>query len=355
MSISRLLKRSINGGHQCSSKMQRINWIDWVKAWCMTVVVFDHTPHDGSPFLLQFLAGTNLASFFFISGYLKKPSVSQKESLKKYFYCLIIPYFIYNAIFFPYWIGKTYLDEGGFPSFTNCLKPIIGTLLGQLDSSVSCQLNGVTWFLLSLFIMHWITDICNRQRNGRVWMIVISISAMILYGLNKYTHFAPYLTFHGLVRCMPFFFLGNVMRQASWLKEIKPIRELSIGLAALATSLLLFYWHIQENQIVFHITLYFVVNTISIFAIICLWRCADGLRSRIIVWISIGTMAIFGLHRMIIGLINFGIENTYHLTNVIYTWPESAVIAICTELLLLPLIYYTYKHYPILLGKRTSI
>ena len=52
--------------------MQRINWIDWVKAWCMTVVVFDHTPHDGSPFLLQFLAGTNLASFFFISGYLKK-------------------------------------------------------------------------------------------------------------------------------------------------------------------------------------------------------------------------------------------------------------------------------------------
>lgn len=27
---------------------ERINWIDWVKAWCMTVVVFEHTPHDGS-------------------------------------------------------------------------------------------------------------------------------------------------------------------------------------------------------------------------------------------------------------------------------------------------------------------
>lgn len=332
--------------------MQRINWIDWVKAWCMTVVVFDHTPHDGSPFLLQFLAGTNLASFFFISGYLKKPSISQKDSLKKYFYCLIIPYFIYNAIFYPYWIGKTYIEQGGFPSFADCLKPIIGTLHGQLDSSFSCQLNGVTWFLLSLFIMHWITDVCNRQKNGKAWMIVISIIAMILYGLNKYTHFAPYLTFHGLVRCIPFFFLGNVMRQASWLKEVKLGREFVIGGTALAISLFLFYWHIHEEIFALHIVLYFIVNAISIFAIICLWRCANNLYSRIIVWISIGTMAIFGLHRIIMGLIDFGIEKAFHLNNITYTWPESAIIAICTELLLLPFIIYAYKHYPILLGKR---
>ena len=335
--------------------MQRINWIDWVKAWCMTVVVFDHTPHDGSSFLLQFLAGTNLASFFFISGYLKKPVSSQKESFKKYFYCLIIPYFIYNTIFYPNWVGKTHIEQGGFPSFTNCLKPIIGTLLGQLDSSFSCQLNGVTWFLLSLFIMHWITDICNRQKNGKVWMIIISITAMILYGLNKYTHFAPYLTFHGLVRCIPFFFLGNIMRQTSRLKEVKLGRELAIGLTALATSLLLFYWHIHEDIFVLHIVLYFIVNAISIFAIIGIWRCVNNLRSRIITWISIGTMAIFGLHRIILGVINFGIEKAFHLNDIIYTWPESAFIAICIELLLLPFIIYTYKHYPILLGKRTCI
>ena len=332
--------------------MQRINWIDWVKAWCMTVVVFDHTPHDGSPFLLQFLAGTNLASFFFISGYLKKPSVSQKESLKKYAYCLLIPYLIYNAIFYPYWIGKTYIEQGGMPSFSECLKPIIGTFLGQLDSSFSCQLNGVTWFLISLFIMHWITDICNRQKSGKLWMIIISIVAMILYSLNKYTHFAPYLTFHGLVRCIPFFFLGNIMRQTSWLKEVKLWRELVIGGTALAISLLLFYWHIHEETFILHIILYFIVNAISIYAIICLWRCANNLRSHIIIRISIGTMMIFGLHRIIMGLIDFGIEKTFHISNVTYAWPKSAIIAICIEILLLPFIHYTYKNYPILLGKR---
>ena len=332
--------------------MQRINWIDWVKAWCMTVVVFDHTPHDSSPFLLEFLAGTNLASFFFISGYLKKPSVSQKESLKKYFYCLIIPYFIYNAIFYPYWIGKAYIEQDGLLSFFDCMKPIIGTLLGQLDSIYSCQLNGVTWFLLSLFVMHWITDICNRQKHGILWMLGISIIAIILYGINKYSHFAPYLTFHGLVRNIPFFCLGNLMRQASWLKEIKPRRELAIGVSALVTSLFLFYCHILERSFILHIILYFVVNTISIFAIICFWRCANELHSRIIVWISIGTMAIFGLHRIIIGLTNYGIEETFYLPNVIYTWPESVIVTVFIEFLLIPFIYYTNKHYPILLGKR---
>ena len=30
--------------------MQRINWIDWVKAFCMTVVVFCHLPQQKDAF-----------------------------------------------------------------------------------------------------------------------------------------------------------------------------------------------------------------------------------------------------------------------------------------------------------------
>jgi fucose 4-O-acetylase-like acetyltransferase len=332
--------------------MQRINWIDWVKAWCMTVVVFDHTPHDGSPFLLQFLAGTNLASFFFISGYLKKPSISQKESLKKYFYCLIIPYFIYNAIFYPYWIGKTYIEQGGFPSFSDCLKPIIGTLLGQLDSNFSCQLNGVTWFLLSLFIMHWITDICNRQKSGKVWMIIISIVAMILYGLNKYFHFAPYLPFHGLVRCIPFFFLGNQFCHHGYLKATCIRKDIIIGIISLTISLTFFNWHINESNIIIHILLYFVVCFFSVLAIIHLWCCADKLKSRIVIYISIGTMVIFGLHRMLIGIVNHIIENEFHIFDISYSIPKAVYLTIGIELFLCPIIIFSKQHCPLILGKR---
>jgi len=334
--------------------MQRVNWIDWVKAWCMTVVVFDHTPHDGSPFLLQFLAGTNLASFFFISGYMKKTSISQKESLKKYAYCLLIPYLIYNAIFYPYWIGKTYIEQGGMPSFSECLKPIIGTILGQLDSSFSCQLNGVTWFLITLFIMHWITDFCNRQKNGKAWMLGISIIAMFLYGLNKYAHFAPYLPFHGLVRCIPFFFLGNQLRQSGYLKEPNLKKDFLIGISALALSLILFYWHINESNILIHITLYFIVCFFSVLTITHLWHCADRFKSQIVIYISIGTMVIFGLHRMLMGIIDFIVEKAFQISDISYYIPEAIILTIGIELALLPIIIYAKRHYPILLGKRKA-
>lgn len=318
----------------------------------MTVVVFDHTPHDGSPFLLQFLAGTNLASFFFISGYLKKPSISQRESLKKYAYCLLIPYLIYNAIFYPYWIGKTYIEQGGMPSFSDCLKPIIGTFLGQLDSSFSCQLNGVTWFLISLFIMHWITDFCNRQKNRKAWMLNISFIAMFLYGLNKFYHFAPYLSFHGLVRCIPFFFLGNILRRSGYLKEMKIKKDFLIGIFTLTLSLILFYCHINESHIITHISLYFIVCFFSVLAIIHLWRCAERLKSQIVIYISIGTMAIFGLHRILMGIIDFVIEQALHISDISYSSLEAIILAIAIELTILPIIIYCNQHCPILFGKK---
>lgn len=334
--------------------MQRINWIDWVKAWCMTVVVFDHTPHDGSPFLLQFLAGTNLASFFFISGYLKKPSISQRESLKKYAYCLLIPYLIYNAIFYPYWIGKTYIEQGGMPSFTECLKPIIGTILGQLDSSFSCQLNGVTWFLISLFIMHWLTDVCNRQKYGKAWMLCISIIAMFLYGANKYFHFVPYLPFHGLVRCICFFFMGNLLRKTNYLKEVNIRKDLYIGISILALSIMLFYWHIHENIFILHILLYFIVNALSVFAIIHLFRTLDQIRISLITCISIGTMVIFGLHRILIGIIDYAIEKVQHINDISYEWYEAILITVSICILLCPIILYGKSYAPILIGKKSN-
>lgn len=332
--------------------MQRINWIDWVKAWCMTVVVFDHTPHDGSPFLLQFLAATNLSSFFFISGYLKKPTISQSEALKKYTYCLIIPYLIYNAVYYPYWLSKTYIDQGGMPSFSLCLKPIIGTFLGQLNSGFSCELNGVTWFLLSLFLMHWVTDICNKKRNKKTIMLMISIIAIILYGANKYYHFAPYLTFHGFVRCVCFFFLGNVIRQTGYLKDTHLKNDFAIGLSSLVLSLAIFYWHINEELFVLHIILYYIVNLFSVFSIIFLFRCISKFKSRLVLYVSLGTMIIFGLHRILLGCINFGMERFFHQNDITYEWYTSLFLALAINLILLPLIIYAKNHFPILLGKK---
>lgn len=331
--------------------MNRINWIDWAKAFCMTVVVFCHLPQQEDTFYLQYLASVILSTFFFISGYLKKKNLSIKESAKKYGYSLLIPYIIYNIIYYPYWMVKFYIEHGGI-TFNDAIKPITGTLLGQLNSSISCELNGVTWFLIALFLMHILTDVLNRYKHGKSVMLILSIFTMILYGANKYYHYAPYITYHGFIRCLFFFFLGNLFQQWNYLKSLNFKKDLAIGTATLFLSLILFYWHINEKHFILHITLYYVVNLVSVYAFIYLSRSLNNIRSRIITLISIGTLLIFGLHRMIIGVIDFGIENILHHPNIIYDWSECLLIVLIIELSLGQTIKYFQNHYPILLGKK---
>jgi hypothetical protein len=61
-------------------------------------------------------------------------------------------------------------------------------------------------------------------------------------------------------------------------------------------------------------------------------------------------MLIFGLHRMMIGIIDFGIEKLLHHPNIIYDWSECLIIALMIEIVLLPIIIYRSK-WPILFGK----
>ena len=317
----------------------------------MTVVIFCHLPQQEETFYLQYLASVILSSFFFVSGYLKKPMISQKETIKKYGYSLLIPYLIYNAIYYPYWMAKYYIEHGGI-NFTDSLKPICGTALLQLNSSFSCELNGVTWFLPALFLMHWITDICNRQKHGKTIMLILTIISIILYGANKFYHYAPFITYHGFIRCLCFFFMGNLFQQAGYLKALNLHKDLFIGTSALLLSLSLFYWHIHEGHFILHIILYYIVNSFSVFGIIYLCRGLNSIRLHFVTLISIGTMLIFGLHRILIGLIDFSIEKTLSLSDISYDWHKGIIITLTIEILLLPLILWAQKHYPILLGKK---
>jgi len=332
--------------------MKRINWIDWVKAFCMTVVVFCHLPQQKDAFYVQYLGAVILSAFFFVSGYLKKPLATQKESLKKYGYSLLIPYIIYNVIYYPYWFSKFYIEHGGISLF-DCLKPVTGTLLLQLNTNFSCELNGVTWFLPALFMMHWITDICNRKKHGKAIMLTITIITMILYGANKYYNFAPYLTFNGFTRCICFFLMGNLFQQAGYLRGINIKKDFAIGLSTLLLSIVLFYWHIHEDYFTFYITLYYLSNFLFVFGIIYLCRSINDIRFRIVTLFSIGTMLIFGIHRIIIGIIDFGFEKLLHIPDITYNWYETTLITIAIEIILIPLIIISKNRFPIILGKKS--
>jgi hypothetical protein len=184
-------------------------------------------------------------------------------------------------------------------------------------------------------------------------MLILSIASIILYGANKYYHYAPYITYHGLIRCLCFFFLGNLYQQWSKLKHQQFRKDILIGTSALLLSLILFYWHINENNFILHITLYYVVNLISVYAFIYLAKSLNNIKIRITTLISIGTMLIFGLHRMMIGVIDFGTEKILHHPNITYNWYECFIIALMIEIVLLPIIIYQ-STCPILFGKASQ-
>ena len=198
--------------------------------------------------------------------------------------------------------------------------------------------------------MHILTDILNKHKHCKSIMLSLSIATMLLYGANKYYHYAPYITYHGFIRCLCFFFLGNLFQQWNYLKSLNLKKDIIIGITALLLSLILFYWHINENNFILHIALYYVVNFISIYAFIYLAKSLNNIKIRIITLISIGTMLIFGFHRMMIGIIDFIVEKIVGISNITYDWYECLIIAIAIEIILLPIIIYSSKC-PILFGK----
>ena len=178
-------------------------------------------------------------------------------------------------------------------------------------------------------------------------MLILSVITMILYGANKYYHYAPYITYHGLIRCLCFFFMGNLFQQKGYLQTQNPRKDVVIGTTALLFSLILFYWHIHEERFVLHIFLYYVVNFASVYAFIYLSKSLNSIKSRLITLISIGTMLIFGLHRMMIGVINFIVEKTISTSCITYDWHECLIIALAIEFTIIPFIIYRkkYKNY----------
>ena len=81
---------------------KRINWIDWAKATAITMVVFGHIPEARGSFLITYVCSFHMPFFFFLSGYLFKVRNNHREEFNKLKTSLIIPYFIYNIIFYPY-------------------------------------------------------------------------------------------------------------------------------------------------------------------------------------------------------------------------------------------------------------
>lgn len=331
---------------------RRINWIDWAKAIAVCSVVFCHLPQSQEWFYFRYMQATTITIFFFISGYLKKDHGSQQANWRKYWQGLVLPYLLYNVIVYPYWLIRYFLQQGCLPDGLTAMKPIIGALLLEHESSFAEPLNGPLWYLPAILIMHLVIDICRKTRYLHLIMIILCIVSYFLYAANKQYEFMPNLTPMGLFRRLPYYYLGYVMGQRQMFRSVRIRRDGMLCLTSLILSLLFFEWHLNEQRILLHAALFYPVNIGLLFAVLCFCKLLDSCRLAFVTNLSIGTLVIIGLHIILIGIVNFAVDYFIGIREGLgYYWYEALPITAIIITLLYPIILWGKSHAPVLIGK----
>ena len=332
----------------------RVNWIDWAKAIAISFVVFGHIPQLPGSFPQYYIVTFHMPLFFFISGFLTKKENLNKETLKKYWHTLIIPYFAYNLLFYPYWIVRHYIEypESGLYDY---IKPIIGTIMFQCETNYSESLNGVTWFIVALLGYKIILSLCNKFKHGNKLIIFLIIITAFLYIINEFNLYTKNLTPIGFIKCFPFFFWGYYSKNNKMINSNDKTTISFITITFLAVSLSIFFSITDTNNMVFYAIRFWSICISAITGIIGLCKLIDKFHFNIIDNISIGTIVIMGLHFILIGSTNFLFEKTLCAGNrIIYTWFQACILVFVFEVLLYPIIILFMNKMPFLLGKKKT-
>ena len=337
---------------------ERINWIDWAKALAVCCVVFCHLPQSQEWFYYRYLQADIITIFFFISGYLKKDYGSDKANWQKYWHSLILPYLLYNAIVYPYWLVKFYMLNDGMPTLFQAMRPIFGALLFEHENAFCEPLNGPLWYLPAILFMHITIDLCRKTKYLHHIMILLCIFSAILYAANKYYFYTPNLTPMGILRRLPYYYIGYVMGQKQLFRSTKASRDLIGCIVCLGLSFLFFHWHLQAfktGQQILHIALFYPVNIGFLFGVLYGCKLLNRCRSVIITNLSMGTLVIIGLHIVVITVINYLLEYAQNINETIcYHWYEALPITIVIVGILYPIILWATNHSAILIGRKTN-
>ena len=315
----------------CTMK-ERIIWIDWAKALAVCCVVFCHLPQSQDWFYYRYLQADIITIFFFISGYLKKDHGSNKANWQKYWLSLILPYLFYNAIVYPYWLVKFYMLNGSMPDLFQAMRPIFGALLFEHENFFCEPLNGPLWYLPAILIMHITIDLCRKTKHQHVIMISLCILSVILYTANKYYYFAPNLTPMGILGHIPYYYLGYVFGQKHLFRDCNQRRDIIGCFLCLAISIILFAWHLNafySDQHLLHIVLFYPSNIGFLFGVLYGCKLLNNCKSQVIINLSIGTLAVIGLHAPFISLANFIFMKLFNNEGgIIYSWYDALPVTI---------------------------
>ncbi len=332
----------------------RINWIDWAKFVAITMVVFGHIPEKPESTLLLYVGAFHMPLFFFISGYLTKRRTDTLDNFKRLWHSLVIPYFLYNIVFYPYWLIRFILENKEDITIYNiAFKPFMGILLGQADTQFSSSVSGVTWFLVALLFMKVIINLCNRSKYNIQLMLIVCIIGVIFYVCDQYYGITHTLLLKGLGKCFPFYVLGHILNHSEFMSNNSVKRCFPIAFITFTISISTFFVYSNTHVFAIKMIAWYIICVTAITAILFSCKLLNNLYYNIITTFSNGTIVIMGLHWMYIGTINYIIQHLFHLNGDWgYEWYIALLLSLLIDILIYPIILFFQAKMPWMLGKR---
>lgn len=313
----------------------RLNWIDWAKFFGIAVVIMGHMPIS-IPYVRGLIYCFHMPLFVIISGFLFKP-IGFKQELIRSFYCLIIPYLIYNSILFTIYlfIGQVHISE--------CKYIILG------NQEMLPHNFRIMWFIITIFTMRCLLALIHTiQYNTKtlyVLTIILSVCITVfikLFEMNVYKY--DYFQLATTCLLLPFFILGIYLKKDDRILNKKMMWLLGI-IVVICIAIAAFNGNINTFRNIYGkslILFYIAAGGISLFVLSVIKNFFNK-QNPFVQTISTGTLLMIGFHDFFISIL----KNIYPVNNILIN-----LLYTCFIILFFGgCIWICNKYFPILIGK----
>lgn len=323
-------------------KIKRLIWIDWMKAVGMYLIVAGHFFSLYHKYIYIF----SVPVFFVISGFLTKREENHTLFWKKIWYNLVIPMIIICGI--TYVMHLVAMLRGGLYFFDYIYKFPLNALKGNTSALGRC------WFIYTLIAIKILYQYLPKKTYK---LVMISMGMLsISWILNTYSLLISATDTNAIINvCLafPFFLFGIYLRP--YRNFFDRFNKFSMELIIFLISILVIiscgkfngyvwmYANIYGESIILFI-IGGLAGSCALF-ILCKWLTRKIGDSKVISDISKGSIIILGFHFTLITLLPRPTQISISVAIIDY------IIAGVIVLLFVPVIRFSEKYFPSLIGK----
>ena len=282
-----------------------------------------------------------------ISGILYKP-LSFTETVKKYFYRLIIPYFIMNGVCLL--IAVSAAIKNGILSL-----PFLYDRIGAIAIGLGYQYRGLipvdapTWFLVALFYVYIMQSFVGHD--VKKFSIILSIMSIIIVGFLTILDIDTYTPIDSAIMAYPFFCLGHCVKSIVH-KQVKIWYNVLVFVVMLLGTFIVSWMNgrVDMNTCNYgnSIILYYICGTIGSVSVIFLSKLIHYVPV-FVKTISTGTILILGFNLMVISRFKDVCRQLFYIDNM--GSAEGFCMAIVILIIFYPIILVCSRYFKLIMGK----